>query len=253
MEIIDKKQLFVALKRRLWLIILTGLIGAATFFSVARFLITPQYEAGIKLYVNNSSFSVGGSSFSISASELTAAQGLVDTYIVILNSRSTVEEVIKEANVNYSYEEFCGMISAEPINETEIFQITVTSTSPAEAERIANTIAFVLPGKIAEIVDGSSVRVVEYAIVPTRRALPSYSKSTVFGGMVGVVLSASIVLLCELLDDKFRTEEALSIIYPEIPLLSVIPDAHENVESGYYKDCYDSYRTRDRKRTEAKP
>ena len=254
MEMIDKKQLLLALKRRILMIILAGIVGAATFFGVARFLITPLYEAGVKLYVNNSSFSVGGTSFSISASELTAAQGLVDTYIVILNSRSTIHEVIKEAGVSYSYEELCNMIDAEPINETEIFQITVTSEDPAEAEKIANTIAMVLPGKIAEIVDGSSVRVVEYAIVPMRRASPSYSKSVVFGGLVGTVLSASVILICELLDDKLRTEEFLSRAYPDIPLLSVIPDARDNSGDGYYRGYYEDYRTRarTRKRTEGK-
>ncbi len=252
METIDKKQLFIALKRRLWAIILTSLIFAAAFLGVARFLITPLYEANVKLYVNNSSFSVGGTSFSISASELTAAQGLVDTYIVILNSRSTVDEVVKAANLPYSYEDFCSMLSAEKINETEIFQITVTSKDPAEAEKIANTIADILPRKIAEVVDGSSVRVVENALFPNRRAYPSYSKSVILGGLIGMVLSASIVLICELLDDKIRTEETLSRAYPDVPLLSVIPDARENNGNGYYRGYYEDYRTRSRKRTEAK-
>ncbi|MBE6985152.1 MAG: hypothetical protein E7434_06040 [Ruminococcaceae bacterium] len=252
MEMIDKKQLLLALKRRLWIMIFFCVIGAASFFGVARFLITPEYEAGVKLYVNNSSFSVGGASFSISASELTAAQGLVDTYIVILNSRTTINEVIKEANLTYSYEDLCEMITAEPINETEIFQITITSTDPNEAEKIANTIAMVLPGKIAEIVDGSSVRVVEYAIVPTRRAAPSYSKSVVLGGIVGTVLSATIVLFYEMLDDKMRSEETLTRAYPDVPLLSVIPDATENNGMGAYRGYYQEYRPNGRNRTEAK-
>lgn len=252
METIDKKQLFIALKRRIWIVILSSVLLAVTFLGVARFLLTPLYEANVKLYVNNSSFSVGGTSFSISASELTAAQGLVDTYIVILNSRTTVDEVVKTAGLNYTYEEFCDMLSAEPINETEIFQITVTSKDPAEAEKIANTIADILPRKIAQVVDGSSVRVVENALYPTRRAYPSYSKSVIFGGLIGMVLSASIVLICELLDDKLRTEEALSRAYPDVPLLSVIPDARDSHGNGYYRGYYEDYRTRSRKRTEAK-
>ena len=252
METVDKKQLFVALKRRLWSIILASLIGAGMFFGAAYFLIVPRYEASVKLYVNNTSIAVGGTSVSISASELTAAQGLVDTYIVILNSRSTIDQVIKSANLSYSYEDLCDMLTAEPINETEIFQITVTSKDPAEAEKIANTIADVLPGKISDVVAGSSVSVVERAMYPNRRAYPSYSKSVILGGLIGLVLSASAIIFCELLDDKLRTEDALARAYPDIPLLSVIPDARERDVNGYYRAYYEDYRTRSRKRTEAK-
>lgn len=252
METIDKKQLFIALKRKLWIIILACAIGAGSFLGVAHFLLNPLYEASVKLYVNNSSISVGGNNYSISASELTAAQGLVDTYIVILNSRSTIDEVIKTAGVNYSYEDLCDMLSAEPINETEIFQITVTSKDPAEAEKIANTIADVLPTKISDVVAGSSVSVVEHAMYPNRRAYPSYSKSVVLGGLIGAVLSASIVIFCELLDDKLRTEDALTRAYPDVPLLSVIPDARDGNGNGYYRGYYEDYRSRSRKRTEAK-
>ena len=44
-------------------------------------------------------------SVSFSASELSAAQRLVDTYIVILKSIPTLERVIEKAGVNYTYEQ----------------------------------------------------------------------------------------------------------------------------------------------------
>lgn len=49
------------------------------------------------MYVNNSSISVG--STQVNLSDLTAAQSLVETYMVILKTRGTLEEVIKEAPV----------------------------------------------------------------------------------------------------------------------------------------------------------
>ena len=60
-----------------------------------------------------------------------------------------------------------GMIQTESVNETEVFSITVTCDDPHEAEHIANTIARVLPDKISNVVEGSSVRVVDYAVVPS--------------------------------------------------------------------------------------
>ena len=139
------------------------------------------------LYVNNSSFSVGNTSFSFSNAELSAAQSLVDTYIVILNSWPVLDEVIQEAEVAYSYDELRSMISAEPVNNTEVFSVTVTSTDPKEAERIANAVADVLPDKIAEVVDGSSVRIVAHALLPSEKVFPNITKSTAIGMLIGIV------------------------------------------------------------------
>ena len=133
---IDIMQLLRMLWQKVWVIILSAVIGAVAAFSIAAFLIPPKYEAQALMYVNNSSFSVGSTSFSISNTELTAAQSLVDTYIVILTSRPTLEAVIEDTKVDYDCDELELMISAEAVNNTEVFSITITSEDPKEAELI---------------------------------------------------------------------------------------------------------------------
>ncbi len=201
------------------------------------------------LYVTNSSFSIG--SFSISTSDLTAAQSLVQTYLVILNSRSTLELVGKTAKVPYDYEELREMLSSGAVNDTEVFEVTVTSHDPAEAEQIANAIAVVLPGRIASVVEGSSVRVVDYAIVPSERSSPSYVLNAFVGFMAGAVLGYCAILVSELSDSTIRSEEYLTQVYGDVPLLAVIPDTQEKAKS-YYRGYYGSYRARSAGKTGGK-
>ena len=144
---IDLLQVFHTLWHHLWVIILSAILGAAMLFSYATFLVTPKYEAQAMMYVNNSSFSRGNTNAAISNAELIAAQSLVDTYIIILNSRATLDEVISSAALDYSSEELKDMLSAESVNNTEVFSITITSESPQEAALIANTILDILPDK----------------------------------------------------------------------------------------------------------
>ena len=114
MESIDKKQLLNALRKKIWLILAAAVIATVLSFFVTKLFITPMYTASTKLYVNNSSFTEGsGSAFS--ASEITAAQSLVDTYIVILNSRPTLTEVIAQAQLGYTPEQLAEMITAEKL------------------------------------------------------------------------------------------------------------------------------------------
>lgn len=231
---IDLLQIAKALWHRAWAILLAAVLCGAAGFGYSAFLVTPLYQSEAMMYVNNSSFSVGSTSFSISSSELTAAQSLVATYIVILNTRTTLEDVIRDAELEYSYEELLGMIDAQAVNNTEVFSITVTSESPQEAEQIANTIARILPEKISNIVEGSSVRVVDYAVVPAHRSSPSISRYTILGALLGIVLTCGYIVLREMFDDQIRDEEFLMQTY-DIPILAAIPELlSSRNSSGYY-------------------
>lgn len=228
---IDLLRLMRTLWHRAWAIVLAMLLCGAAAFSYTRFLVTPLYESSALMYVNNSSITVG--STSVSLSDLTASQSLVDTYIVILKTRLTLNDVIQQAEVDYSYEDLRDMISASPVNSTEIFEITVTSPSPSEAERIANTIVKILPEKISEIMDGSSVRVVDFAVQPTEKSSPSITKNVALGLIAGMILSCGAILLSELLDEQIRDEEYLTQTY-ELPVLAAVPDLLKPGEVSKY-------------------
>lgn len=239
-DTIDLLELAKALWKNILAIALVAVLAGSAAFGYCALLVKPTYEATASLYVNNSSFSLGKTSFSISSSELTASNSLVSVYIYILNSRTTMEDVIREANLSYTPEELGEMVNAKGVSNTGAFEITVTSTSPSEAELIANTIAKILPDRIAEIVDGSSVRIVDYAIIPAHRSGPSLVKNTALGILAGAFLSGAVVCVNFLLNDKtkemIQCADDLREMYPDIAVLSMIPDMRqpEKKNSYYY-------------------
>lgn len=230
---IDLMQLLYALWHRVWIIIIAAILCGGIAFSYVTFMVRPKYQAEAMIYVNNSSFSLGNTTYSISSGELAAAQSLVDTYIVILKTRNTLNEVIEKAGLNYSYQQLYGMISAKPINNTEVFSITVTDYDPKEAERIANIIADILPDKIADIVDGSSMRVVDYAVVPSVKSSPSISKYTMIGAFMGILLACAAIILKEITDTQIHGEDYLIKNY-DIPVLAIIPNLSSSKNTSYY-------------------
>ena len=236
MEELDLWGLLSALLRRAWAIVLLAVIGAGLAFGYTYFMVDPLYKSSALLYVNNSKITMGSTGVSISASELSTAQRLVDTYIVILKSRNVLNDVIERGELDCSYEALRGMISAEAVNSTEVFEVVVTSKDPHLSEHIANTIAEVLPDKISDIVAGSDVRIVDYAVVPGGRSSPSYTRNAMTGAVIGALICIGILALIYLLDDKIHSEDHLTQAYPDIPLLSVIPDMDPDAKhsGGYY-------------------
>ena len=239
---IDLGHIFKTLWKRMWIIIIAGVLLAVLGLVISSFVITPTYSSSIMLYVNNSSFSLGNTSFSISSSEITAAQSLVKTYSEILTNRTTLERVIDKAGVSYTYKELAQMISAAPSNETEIMKVTVVSTDPYEAAKIANCVAEVLPVRISEIIDGASMEVVDSAIPNPDKIAPSRTNYTIAGFALGVLVSVIVLVVVAMMDDTIHDEEYVLNNY-EYPILAKIPDLVNagGKKYGYYQNKYKAY------------
>lgn len=229
---IDMMHIMKSLWRRVWVIVVSGLLAAAVGFSIAAFAIMPTYSSYIKLYVNNSAFSLGNTNFSISSSELIAAQSLVKTYGEILDSRTTLERVIDKAHVDYTWQELSSMIKYAPSNDTEIMSVTVTCNDPYEASRIANTIAEVLPVRISEIIDGASMEVVDAAVPELEKVAPSITRYTAIGLVLGVLISIVVLVIMALLDDTIHDEEYILRTY-DYPILGNVPDLLNTGNKAY--------------------
>ncbi len=232
---IDLMRLLKALLNRAWVIIISTVAAALVAFAFVTLLVTPLYKSRALLYVNNNAINLGSASFSISSGDISASKSLVDTYTVILKSRTTLSAVIKREGLSYDYEELYNMIETSSVNGTEIFEIVVTSKDPTEAKVIANAIAAVLPEKISSIVDGSSVKIVDCAVVPSRKASPSVTKYTMVGALLGFMAAAGVIIVIELMDNLIKDEEYLLQTY-NLAVLAAVPDLDADTSSygGYY-------------------
>ena len=235
---IDLQRLLTALLNRAWLIGLVAVVCAVAVFIGTHLFVTPLYKASAMFYVNNSSIDVGDVSISgITTGDISASKNLVNSYIVILKTRETLNEVIDYADVKLSYGQLRGMISAASVNSTEIFQVVVTSDDPVEAKVVADAIAYLLPKRIGSIIEGTSAKVVDSAVLPTSPSSPNYTKNAVMGFMGGAAATAALIVLWVLVDITIRKEEDIAQSCSR-PVLAAVPDMENQSKSGYYKYKY---------------
>ena len=230
---IDLQQLLHVLLSRAWLISIVAVLCAVAVFLGTLFLVTPQYKSSAMFYVNNSDIDIGNTTLSLTASDISASRGLVDLYIVILNTRETLLDVIDYAGVDVSYGQLAGILSAEAVNETEVFRVTVTHPDPVTADKLADAIAYILPKRITNIVEGTSAKIVESSVVASSPSSPSYTKNTVMGFFVGAVLTAMFLVIRELLNVAIRSDEDIAQAC-KYPVLASVPDMEVSSKGGYY-------------------
>ena len=227
---IDMLAVLKVLWKRKWLILISGLLVAVLNYFGTVIFVEPTYSTSATLYANNSNTT--DVSTSISSSELNTSARLVDTYAAIILSDPVLDQVIAENNLNMTAKTLAAFISVKAVNKTEVFQITVVDESPQLATKIANSIADIAPGKIAEIVDGCSVRLISYAKVPTMKSSPDYEKRFSKGFWTGIIVSCILAFLIALVDTRVKGETDLHEW--EYPVLGVIPSFENAEKTGAY-------------------
>ncbi len=224
---INLREVCKVLLKRLWIIALCAiLVGGSVLMYTVNFVV-PMYQASVTMYVNNNS---GNSNNNITSGDLAVALRLVYTYVNIIQSDKVLERVIDETGLMLTAGQIRGMLSAEPVEETEMFRVTITSPNPQMSADIANAIAAIAPSEIAQIIEGSSAKIIDAARVPKGRSSPSYTVNTVVGAMVGAVLAALVFVVQYLLDVRVKSEEDLKIIC-DIPVLGVIPNLTDDAKN----------------------
>lgn len=221
---IDLKQLFEVAIARIRLIILIVFVFTVSAFLISKFVVTPLYTATATLYVNSNSTTV---SQNISISDIDTGRELVTLYSEFIESDTVLEQVANavsnDTDMMFTADMIKGMISSGGVNETALMAVTVTSPSPELSQIIANAVADIAPDRITEFMEGSSVKVVDYAKLPEAPSSPNVMKNTAMGFLLGLVVSLGIIFVMELMDTRIKNEDDLKKLL-DYPILGVIPE-----------------------------
>ncbi len=228
---IDLQKLFVACLQRWWLIVGSAILGLVVALLYTSYFITPQYRASVTMYVNNA-----GSEMQIeyiTSSNLTASQTLVNTHVNVIRSDRILEKTVERMDLDITPAQLDSMISAAQIGETQLFRLSITHTDPVQAADIVNALADVSTVELMSIIEGSSVKLIDYAKVPTVRHSPNNTKNAMVGAMVGVLLVVLVIVMRELFDVRLREAGDLENMF-DIPVLGQIPDfSLQGAKKGY--------------------
>ena len=231
---IDWLNVLALLWKKAWLILLLASVFATTAYAYTKLFVAPKYSSSIMLYVNNRS----ANGENITASELSVAQSLVNTYMTILCTQTTMNELsvhFKGTEMeDITPAQLKGMVSASGITDTEVFRVTVTTDNPEKAQKIAEGIAKVLPGRIESIVEGTSMRVVDEASYSPAPVSPNANRNAMLGAAAGFALAVALIFVMAMLDDVIHSEDYVVQTY-NMPVLAKIPDLVFDEPQGSYR------------------
>lgn len=223
--------------KRIWLIALVGLVVGGAVFAGAKVFVKPTYRSGFTAYVNNKQGKEN--SDYLTSSDVTASKQLVLTYQKILTSNTILTASAKSIDIDSSYESLSKKVSTEVKDETEIISVYVVDKDPEFAYKYAQAISQTSPQYMAQIVEGSSMKIIDYPEYSEKRYKPNYTKYGLLGFVIGALLVVIWVVVRFLTDDTVKAENDIESRF-SIPILGVIPDIAKAGATGsdYYEYGY---------------
>ena len=216
---LDLKKTISVLFAKIWLIVTVTAVSGVLFLITNLFFVTPMYTSQALLYVSNMS---ERKSSIVTTSDVTVSRELVDTFVVILNSRTVLDKVAEQSGLDYSSTQIKNMISAQSVSSTEVFKISVTHSNPVEAQIIADTILKVAPGEIKRVMNAGAVSIIDYATLPLSPSSPNIPKNTILGALLGAMLTVFVILLTQVFGTRIKDEFTLVENF-DLPIIGMIP------------------------------
>lgn len=228
-ENIDLLQLVKFFLSKIWIAFILVLIGGSIAFCVSKFKMPLKYQSSISMYVKSSS-KAEVSSGGIGQGELNVARSLVDTYIVVLQDDTVMEQVGDDLLKKYSVEDISkcfnvsfdengeakvspsdirNSLSMSAVNSTEVLRVTSETKDPEMSAAVCNIIAEKAQTVLVRVVGAGSVEVIGPAKVSTLPSSPNVLKITIMGALVGFIIAALIIFLIYFLDNTVKSPEEI--------------------------------------------
>ncbi len=222
---IDLGEVFHLVISKLGVIILSGiLLGVLSIIGTMLF-ITPKYESTTKIMVLNKQ-----NSDTLTSADMQTSTQLTKDYAELIQSRTVLEGVIAQLNLDMTYKEMLNKVSVETSSDSRIVSISVTDEDPYTASEIANAVRDMAAEHIQSVMDIEAVNVVDSANIPNEKASPSLAKNGVIGGLLGVIIAMAAVIIIYLTNDTIKVEEDVER-YLGLSVLGSIPFSEKESRS----------------------
>ena len=202
---LELKQYIRIIIKRIWIVITIPIIAAMISAFVVLFLIEPEYEAGITLYVM-----IKGTNTEVPVEyeDIMISEQLVKDYRELIRSKSVTKGIISRLNItDISSNELANKISVDLKKDTRILEIKVKDQDAERAKILADAAGVVFIEKVEELMESVKIEVVDEAEIPEK---PNEPKLIIFISaaiLAGLLFAICLIFLMEYMNDTIRTVE----------------------------------------------
>ena len=227
-DTIDLMEIFRALRKRWYWIVLLAIIFGAALGVYGKFIVKDAYQAEASMCIIDSNKEV-------SMSDVQLGSALTGDYEGIIKSRVVLNKVIENLKLDLTYKQLYNIVSVENPDSTRILKIYVTAGTVREAVNIANEILSVSVDEIPHVLGSSKPTILDKAddlfAENTRRSVLSYA---LIGILAGIVIACGIVAVSVITNTSIKSDEDIQKC-TGLSVLGAIPDYKGKKQKTIYQ------------------
>ena len=177
-DVIDLREVYFALKKRILLILAAGLIGSCLYGAYTAFFMEPLYTSTSSILVLSKETTL------TSIADLQLGTQLAADYQVLIKSTSVMDDVIEGLDLKMSADQLRENISIVNPVDTRILEVSVTNKDGVLAKKIADKVVEVASEYIGDKMEVIPPKVIEKGKLPTVQTSPSMSKNVMMGFLI---------------------------------------------------------------------
>lgn len=207
-ETISIKQLFEMLRKRLGLIVVGGLVGVLIAGLLAFFILTPKYSSQAQLVVTLPQTET------TNANDVNTNLQMINTYKDIITGDLVTNEVSEKLSSEYGMKMSTGelkeAIQVEQNQNSQMFSIIATSTSPRSAANISNVTAETFKENAKDVLNVDRISIISKAVAGNQPVFPNKKLTLAVGLLLGLMLGVLLAILLEVLDRTVKESRTLT-------------------------------------------
>ena len=120
------------------------------------------------------------------------------------------------------YEELKKCITVGSVDNTAVMQVLVNTTDVELSKKIVEKISEIAPPIVVDKMEAGSCKIASDIYYSDEPVSPNVKQITMIAFMLGAVACAGVVIVADLLDNTFRTEQDIRNEI-DIPVLGILP------------------------------
>jgi capsular polysaccharide biosynthesis protein len=203
-------------RHKVFICVLTALLGATAWFFVSRQTKTYQATAVVRIQqrITTPTEAYGA---------IQTGQLLAETYAQIVQSGTVRRRIFALVRNRIPTDNGQIRVGASPVNRLDLLQISVRGPDPAQVALVANVTPRALAGFIRETATlRDQIVPIDGAEVPTKPVAPRLKLDLALAVLLGLIFNSALALVLELVGDRVRQPEEFEELFG-LPVLATIP------------------------------
>lgn len=187
-----------------WAIALSAILLAAIGFTVAALTEVKQYSSTITFVASNKNTSLVASGQS--SADLNASVTLASSYKYVFTTTELSQKVANNCGWDVSAQDVKSFISVQPVEDTTIIYLTVTTTNPEVSYAIANAYVQFYEEAITTAFPSTKLTMIDPPLLPDApNANNNKLAYTALGFLAGAILAALVIICTVVIKDTVKS------------------------------------------------